>query len=70
MTPEPKAVARQPKLCIDQATRNTKMPPSAPPNWSAESARARRFSNHWMIATLTRKLLNMLEPSATTTNAA
>ena len=46
------------------------MPPSAPPNWSAESARARRFSNHWMIATLTRKLLNMLEPSATTTNAA
>ena len=27
------------------------------------SARARRLSNHWMIATLTRKLLNMLAPS-------
>ena len=70
MTPEQKAVARQPYACIDQAIRNTNSPPSAPPNWSAESARARRFSNHWMIATLTRKLLNMLAPSATTTKAA
>ena len=40
ITPEPKAVARQPKPCIDQATRNTKRPPIAPPNWSADSARA------------------------------
>ena len=49
-TPEPKAVVRQPRCRIDQATTGTRMPPSARPSPDIDSARARLRSNQWMIA--------------------
>ena len=68
-TPEAKAVARQPNCCIDQATAGTKIPPSARPRVSMDSARARFFSNQWMSATLIGKNPHMLEPRAMTMKA-
>ena len=55
---------------MHHATTNTNMPPSAIPKFVIESARARCFSNHWMMATLQVKLLHMLAPKASTTKAA
>ncbi|MBW8906948.1 MAG: hypothetical protein JF611_15030 [Betaproteobacteria bacterium] len=70
ITPEPKAVARQPTVCSDQATSGTEMPPSARPIDIEESARARQRSNQLMSAMLTGKKPHRLEPSAITRNAA
>ena len=64
ITPEPNAVARQPKVCSDQATSGTEMPPSARPIDSDESARARQRSNQLMSATFSGKKPHRLEPSA------
>ena len=66
MTPEEKAVARQPKVCSDQATSGTEMPPSARPIDIDDRARARQRSNQLMSATFTGKNPHRLEPSAMT----
>ena len=49
---EAMAVVRQPKLCMDHATKGTAKPPRARPKLSTDKARARWRSNQWMMATV------------------
>ena len=46
MTPQVSAVARQPKRCMDAASKGTASPPSARPMLMMDSARARWARNH------------------------
>jgi hypothetical protein len=41
ITPDPMAVFRQPKWCMDQATSGTSRPPRANPRLTRDRARAR-----------------------------
>ena len=63
-TPEPKAVARQPKVASAQATSGTHRPPAAMPSCIVDRARARFFSNQRISATLSGKKPHRLAPSA------